>query len=105
MLILNLTHLLIMDIHAEPQSGAAHKVFAVVSANSEKARDVASQFAAQGYSVETIWYANSRQLLTQDHHPDFAAVILFPWKSEADTDSEEAELRQAMIDTPLFRVA
>ncbi|MBC8040296.1 MAG: hypothetical protein H7Y06_07125 [Opitutaceae bacterium] len=94
-----------MDIHAESQSGAAHKVFAVVSVNSEKAQDVATQFAAQGYSVQTIWYENSRQLLTQAHHPDFAAVILFPWQSEADTDSEEAELREAMLDTPLFRVA
>lgn len=94
-----------MDIHAEPKSGTSHKVFAVVSGNSDKARDVATQFAAQGYSVETIWYANSRQLLTQEHHPDFAAVILFPWQTEADTDSEEAELREAMLDTPLFRVA
>jgi hypothetical protein len=94
-----------IDTHAELQPETARKVFAVVSDNSKKASDVTSQFAAQGYAVETVWYANSRQLLTQSGHPDFAAVILFPKKSEAATDSEEAELREAMVDTPLFRVA
>ncbi|HSI08147.1 MAG: hypothetical protein ACAH89_13075 [Rariglobus sp.] len=94
-----------MDTHAESQPGTLRKVFAVVSGSAEKARDVATQFATQGYVVETVWYATSRQLLTQAGHPDFAGVILFPNQSESATDSEEAELREAMADTPLFRVA
>ncbi len=94
-----------MDIHAESQSDTTPKVFAVVSDNAAKASDVTSQFAAQGYAVETVWYPNSRHLLTHKDHPNFSAVILFPWQSEEATDSEEAELREAMTDTPLFRVA
>ena len=97
---------MIHDIHGNGEAGgAAVRVLAVVAGRRERAREVAAQFAAMGESIETLWYADSRELLTQASRPRFEAVILFPTRDESRTDADEADLRDGLTDTPLFRVA
>jgi hypothetical protein len=80
-------------------------VLAVIADHVERAQEVAAQLAADGTTIQTVWYTTPRQFLTQKKHLEFEAVILFPEHGQAAADSEEDELRRAMTGTPLFRVA
>jgi hypothetical protein len=96
---------MIHDIQGNGEAGGSVRVLAVVAGRRERAREVAAQFAALGENIETLWYADSRELLGQAARPRFEAVILFPTRDEAVTDADEASLRDGLTDTPLFRVA
>ena len=93
------------DTPTQSETGMAQRMLAVVSGRSERAQEVAAQFAAQGDAVETIWYKDSHQLLSDEPHPHFEAVILFAEHGEPAAENEEAELRKAMVAIPVFRVA
>lgn len=92
-------------ILTRPETGITHRMLAVVAGHSGRAREVAAQFAAQGDAVETIWYKDSHQLIADEPHSHFSAVILFAEHGESAAENEEAELRKAMTHTPVFRVA
>ena len=96
---------MIHDIQGNGEAGGSVRVLAVVAGRRERAREVAAQFAAVGENIETFWYADSHELLTQSARPRFEAVILFPARDETKTDADEADLRDGLTNTPLFRVA
>ncbi|HEY8932560.1 MAG TPA: hypothetical protein VIM44_04525 [Rariglobus sp.] len=96
---------MIHPILTRPETEIAQRMLAVVAGRSERAREVAAQFAAEGDAVETIWYKDSHQLISDEPYPHFAAVILFAEHGDSAAENEEAQLRKAMTHTPVFRVA
>jgi len=94
---------MIYDIHA--QEGESRRMLAVIAERSERANEIAEQFAKLGEAVETLWYADSRQLLAESLTSRFQAVILFASPDAAATAADELALRDALTDTPLYLVA
>ena len=95
---------MIHDIHGS-SVGFELRTLAVVSGHAERAGEVRAQFAAQGETVETRWYASPRDLLAQGDGGGFAAVILFDESDAPATERDETELRGRFARTPLFRIA
>ncbi|MCU0792251.1 MAG: hypothetical protein MUE42_05240, partial [Opitutaceae bacterium] len=85
------------------EAAEGHRTLAVVAGCRERAGEVRAQFAALGENVETIWYANPRDLLAGKNA--FSAVIIFSERDASATDAAEAFLRRRLAHTPLFRVA
>ena len=96
--------MMIHDVHTPNEGGDLRRVLAVIAERAEQAAEIAAQFAQQGEIVEAVWYPDSRQLLAEKGIPRFKAVILFASGDEAVTDTDEAALRLALTDTPLYRV-
>lgn len=80
------------------------RVVAVIAEREVSAREMAAQFAKQGEVVEAVWFADTRGLLAERPDGRFEAVVLFPAKTEADTDADERSLREALASTPIYRV-
>jgi hypothetical protein len=99
---------MINDISGGEASGGGHRVLAVVSCHVEQARAVKARFEAAGEQVETVWFANSRDLLARTgtaSAPPFEAVILFADEAKDSEPTDAADLRAALEHTPLFQVS
>ena len=96
---------MINDIFSGGAETETHRMLAVVGGRAERSREVIAQFEALGEVVEARWFETAGALLSQSERPRFEAVILFPECDDAATDADEANLRGALTDTPLYRVA
>lgn len=91
--------------HGETVTGTAPRVLAVVSGQKAKAQEVAACFARQGDAVRAMWYPDADRLLAaKKRKPQWEAVILFAAKDPVAGDREEAAVRLAFQDTPLYRL-
>lgn len=88
----------------DAKAGTLHRMLAVVAPSNGQAGEIAMQFAKQGEVVEAVWYASSQRLLEDAGATRFEAVILFPSADETVTDADETRLREAMSNTPIYRV-
>lgn len=77
---------------------------AVVAERELRAKEMAAQFAQQGEVVEAVWYADAKGLLSTGEEGRYEAVVLFPAKSEKETDADEYALREGLSGTPIYRV-
>ena len=95
---------MIHDIQGLGEAAAERRVLAVVAGEKSRAQEVATCFAQQGDRVDAVWYPDTRQLLAAGRERRYEAIILFATLQKEAGDAEEAELRSAMQDTPLYRL-
>lgn len=91
-------------IRALVEDSAPRRVFAVVSADEARAREVVRCFARQGDRVRTLWFPDAHELISTIEQPRFEAVILFAPEDCQRGDAEELELRGAFRGLPLYRL-
>ncbi len=95
---------MIHDIQDQGQTTAERRVLAVVAGEKSRAQEVAVCFAQHGDRVNAVWYPDTRHLLEAGRGQHYEAIILFTAMQEEQGNAEEAEVRSAMLDTPLYRL-
>ena len=95
---------MIHDIQNQGGAAAEKRTLAVVAGLRECAHEVAACFAQQGDRVKAVWYPDTKRLIEAELSARFEAVILFVSSDDAVGDAEEAEVRGAFRETPLYRL-
>ena len=80
------------------------RTLAVVAGQPERAQEVAACFAQQGDRVKALWFPDTKHLIEAGRSDPLEAVILFVSSDDAVGDAEEAEVRGAFRETPLYRL-